>query len=122
MSMVGKPILLTSGGLFLPKLITESSQGMKIMLYIGITLITISIVWYLVHMEIYSQYLRKHRPEILDDSLRKRNPHKQGGKVTVIITTGQTPAWIMLFGLPPLPLFLIGTLLTVVALIVNAFR
>jgi hypothetical protein len=95
---------------------------MKIMLYIGIALIIISIVWYLVHMEIYNQYLKKHRPEILDGSLRKRTPHKQGSKVTVIVTTGQTPAWIMLFGLPPLPLFLIGILLTAVALIVNAFR
>ena len=95
---------------------------MKIMLYIGIALIIISIVWYLVHMEIYSQYLRKHRPEILDGSVKKQTPHEKGGKVNVIITTGRTPAWIMLFGLPPLPLFLIGALLTVVALIVNAFR
>jgi len=92
------------------------------MLYIGIALIVISIVWYLVHMEIYNRYLRKHRPEILDGSLTKRTPRKQAGKVPVIISIGQTPAWIMLFGLPPLPLFLIGILLTVVALIVNAFK
>jgi hypothetical protein len=90
-------------------------------MYIGLALIIISIVWYLVHMEIYNRYLRKYRPEILDGSLGKRIPHKQGGKVTVIITTGKTPAWITLFGLPPLPLFLIGILLTIVGLIVNAF-
>jgi hypothetical protein len=92
------------------------------MLYLGITLIIIGIVWYLAHMEIYSWYLRKNRPEIFDESLRKRTPHKQSGKVTIIVTNGQTPGWITLFGLPPLPLFLIGIFLTIVALIVNAFR
>lgn len=92
------------------------------MLYIGLALIVIGIVWYLVDMEIYNRYLRKHRPEVFDESPRKRTPHKKGREVTVIVTNGQTPAWIMFFGLPPLPLFLIGIVLTIVALIVNAFR
>jgi hypothetical protein len=92
------------------------------MLKIGLALIVISIIWYLVHMEIYNRHLRKYRPEIFDESLIKRNSHKQGSKVTLVVTNGQTPAWIMIFGLPPLPLFLIGIVVTIVALIINAFR
>ena len=92
------------------------------MLSIGIALIAISIVWYLVHAEIYNRYLRKNRPEIFDESIRQHHSSKQDSKVTVVVTNGQTPAWIMLFGLPPLPLFLVGIVLTILALIINALR
>lgn len=92
------------------------------MLYIGLLLISIGVIWYIVHAVIYNRFLRKHHPEIFDDGLRSRHSSKQSKKITVVVTSGQTPAWIMLFGIPPIPLFLLGIVITIVALIINAFQ
>ena len=92
------------------------------MLDIGLWLIGIGIIWYIAHAVIYNLSLRKHNPEIFDDSLPPRHPSKRSKKVAVVVTSGQTPAWIMLFGIPPIPLFLLGVVITIVTLIINAFQ
>jgi hypothetical protein len=92
------------------------------MLDIGLLLIGIGVIWYIAHAAIYNRFLRKHNPEIFDDSLRPRHSGKRSKKVTVVVTSGQTPAWIMLFGIPPIPIFLLGVVITIVTLIINAFQ
>ena len=81
----------------------------------------IGIIWYIVHTVIYNRALRKHNPEIFDESRRQRYTGKRNKKVPVVVTKGQTPAWIMSFGLPLIPLFLVGVVITFVALIVDVF-
>lgn len=92
------------------------------MLHIGLLLIGIGIVWYIVHTVIYNYFIRKHHPDIYDDDLRSRHTSKQSKKVTVVVTSGQTPVWIVLFGIPPIPLFLLGIVITIVGLIINIFQ
>jgi hypothetical protein len=92
------------------------------MLYIGLSLIGIGILWYIVHAVIYNRSLRKTHPEIFGDGLRPRHSGRRSKQVTVVVTSGRTPAWIMLFGLPPIPLFLLGIVITSVALIISMFH
>jgi len=91
------------------------------MLYIGLLLIGIGVVWYIIHAVIYNRFLGKHHPEIFDDGLQPRHSGKRSKKVAVVVVSRQTPAWIALFGIPPIPLFLLGIVITIVALIINAF-
>lgn len=92
------------------------------MLDVGLFLIGIGIIWYIFHTVIYNRFLGKHNPEIFDDNLHPRRSGKRNKKVTVVVTGKQTPAWIMILGIPPIPIFLIGILITIVTLIINAFQ
>jgi len=92
------------------------------MLRIGLFFISIGIIWYIIHTVIYNYFLRKHHADIYDDGLRSRHASKQSNKVTVIVTSGQTPVWIVLFGIPPIPLFLLGIVITILGLIINIFQ
>ena len=92
------------------------------MLYIGLFLIGIGIIWYIVHAVIYNRFLGKHHPEIFDDNLQPRRSGKRNKTLTVVVTDNQTPAWIMILGIPPIPIFLIGIVITIVTLIINAFQ
>jgi len=92
------------------------------MLYTGLSLIGIGVIWYIVHAIIYNYFLRKHNPGIFDNSLQPRHSGKRSKKATVVVTSGKTPAWVMLFGMPPIPLFLFGIVITIVALIIKLFK
>jgi len=92
------------------------------MLRIGFLLVGIGIVWYIVHAVIYNYFLRKHDPDFLNDSFQPPRSSKKNKKVTVVVSSGRTPAWIILFGMPSIPLFLLGIVITVVALIINIFQ
>ena len=92
------------------------------MLDIGLFLIGISIIWYIVHAVIYNRFLGKHHPEIFDDNLQPRRSGKRKKTLTVVVTDNQTPAWIMILGIPSIPIFLIGIVITIVTLIINAFQ
>jgi hypothetical protein len=92
------------------------------MLNIGFLLIGIGVIWYIVHAVIYNRFLGKHHPEIFDDNLQSQRSGKRNKKAIVVVTGRQTPAWIMLFGTPPIPIFFLGIVITVVTLIINAFQ
>jgi hypothetical protein len=92
------------------------------MFRIGILFTSIGIILYIVHAIIYNRFLRKNHPEIFDDSLRPRHSRKRSKKVSVVVVSGQTPAWVMLLGIPAIPLFLLGIVITIVALIINFFQ
>ncbi len=87
----------------------------------GLILIAISVVWYIVHMVIYNHYLQKNSPGIFDDVAQTGDGKKREKKVTVVMTSGTTPAWVMLLGMPPIPLFLIGIAITVIAFVIGLF-
>ncbi len=92
------------------------------MVYFGLALIVIGIVWYIVHTIIYNHYLAKNAPELLQPrSNKSRSKGKKQEPVTVIVTEGQTPGWLGLLGIPPIPIFLLGLLITIVSAIVGIF-
>lgn len=88
------------------------------MLNTGFWLIGIGIIWYIVSAVIYNHFFRKYNPDIYQASKHSKQASKHSKKVTVFVTSGQTPVWVVLFGIPPIPLLLIGIVITIVALII----
>jgi len=89
---------------------------------LGLIIIAVSVVWYIVHTVIYNYFLRKNNLGLFDDETKKHGGKKGQKEVTVVMTSGQTTAWVMLLGMPPIPLFLIGVLVTIIGAIVSLFR
>ncbi len=92
------------------------------MLYTGFFITGIGIIFYVVHAVMHNRFLRKHHPEIFDDSLRQQHYGKRSKKVTVVVMDRHTPVLIMIFGIPSIPLFLLGIVITIVALIIKVFQ
>ena len=89
---------------------------------IGLTIIVISIIWYVIHAAIYNHYLQKNNPGLFEKAERQHNSKRKRNEVQVVVTSGQTPAWVMLLGIPPIPLFFLGVLATIVGFIINLFK
>ncbi|MCP4542887.1 MAG: hypothetical protein GY832_37680 [Chloroflexi bacterium] len=89
---------------------------------LGLVLIAASIIWYIIHVVIYNHYLRKNNPGLFGNVPKKGSGKKRVKGIEIVNTSGQTPAWVMLLGLPPMPLFLLGVAITIVAFIVGLFR
>jgi len=89
---------------------------------IGLIIIIVSIVWYIIHMIIYNHYLRRQNPELFEEAEKQRINKQKSQKVQVVITSGQTPAWVMLLGIPPIPLFFLGVLITIIGFIIGLFE
>jgi len=89
---------------------------------LGIILIAVSIVWYIAHAMLYNYFLQKNNPELFDEKPQQRGSKKGKKEVTVVMTSGKTPAWVMLIGVPPMPLFVVGVVITVIAFIVGLFK
>jgi hypothetical protein len=89
---------------------------------IGLIIVVISIIWYVIHAAIYNHYLQKNNPGLFDEAERQRNSRQKRNDVQVVVTSGQTPAWVMILGLPPIPLFVLGVLITVIGFIINLFN
>ncbi len=87
----------------------------------GLILIAVGVVWYIVHAVIYNYYFQKNDPGLFDNTGQARDGKKGGKKVTVVVTSGTTPAWVMALGMPPVPLFLIGIVITVIAFVIGLF-
>lgn len=87
---------------------------------IGLILIVVSVVWYIVHAGIYNYYLQKNNPGLFDELEKPRK--KQPNEVQVVVTSGKTPAWVMLMAVPPIPLFISGIVVTIIGLIVGLFK
>ncbi len=89
-------------------------------MYIGIALIVTGIVWYVIHTIIYNHYLAKNAPELLEPKPAKSRSKSKRKKqrVTVVVTEGVTPTWVAIASVPPLPLFLLGLLITIVSIII----
>ena len=88
---------------------------------IGLIIIVISIIWYVIHAALYNHYLKKNDPGLFDKVEKQRNSRQKRKEVQVVATSGQTPAWVMILGLPPIPLFILGALITVIGFIINLF-
>jgi len=96
-------------------------------MYIGAGLIGLGIVWYVVYAIIYNRYLPKDLPEIVQQSQAKKpstNKNNKKGRipVTVVVTESTAPSWLALFGIPPVPLVLLGLIIFVVAAVINLFN
>jgi uncharacterized membrane protein len=88
---------------------------------IGLLVIAISVVWYIVHAVIYNYYLQKNNPGLFDEIPSKSSSQKRD-EVNFVVTSGKTPSWVALMGMPPIPLFLIGILITVIGFIISLFK
>ena len=89
---------------------------------IGLIIIVVSIIWYIVHAIIYNHFLQKNNPEIFNEAERQRVGKRKNKEVQVVMTSGETPAWVMLLGMPPIPLFLLGILITIIGFIISLFK
>lgn len=89
---------------------------------IGLIIIIVSIVWYIIHTIIYNHYLRKQNPGLFEEAEKQRISKQKSQEVQVVITSGQTPAWVMLLGMPPIPLFFLGVLITIIGFIIGLFK
>jgi len=89
---------------------------------IGPIIIVVSVIWYIVHTIIYNHYLRKQNPELFEEAERQRGGKRKSKEIQVVMTSGQTPAWVMLLGVPPIPLFFLGVLVTIIAFIISLFK
>ena len=88
---------------------------------IGLLVIAISVVWYIVHAGIYNYYLQKNNPGLFDEIPSKSSSQKRD-EVNFVVTSGKTPGWVALMGMPPIPLFLIGILITIFGFIISLFK
>jgi hypothetical protein len=88
----------------------------------GLIVIAVSVVWYIAHVVVYNYFLQKNNPGIFEEEPKKRGGIEGQKEVTVVMTSGQTPAWVMLLGIPPLPLFLFGVVVTIIGTIFSLFR
>ena len=92
------------------------------MLYIGLLAIGIGISLYIAHAIIYNYFLRKNSPEVFHDIPQSGRSKQRNKKATIVVVNSQTPGWVILLGLPSMPLLLLGILITVVALIMKIFQ
>ena len=84
----------------------------------GILLVAIGIACYIVHAILLNYFLRKNAPEVL-----ARNPGMPSQRQSrVSLVRGVTPRWVMLLGLPALPLGLLGIVLIPIACLVTVPR
>ncbi|MFC1714454.1 hypothetical protein ACFL6S_12365 [Candidatus Poribacteria bacterium] len=97
------------------------------MLYVGLAISGIGVVLYAVSAILLNYYLRKNRPDVLEqfdsksgDSRNKQKGNK-GRQVRVVVTDSATPGWVALLGFPAIPLFLIGIAVIILSLVINAF-
>ena len=97
------------------------------MFYIGLAISGIGVVLYVTSAILLNYYLRKNRPDILDQpnsksgDSRKKQKGKKNGKIIVVITENATPGWVALLGFPAIPVFLIGIAVIILSLVINAF-
>jgi hypothetical protein len=89
---------------------------------IGIIIIIVSMIWYLAHAIIYNYFLQKYNPEIFDKEPERKRDKGKNHDVQIIIKTEETPAWVMLLGMPPIPLFVLGVLIVIISFIVSLFN
>jgi hypothetical protein len=84
----------------------------------GILLVAIGIACYIIHAVLLNHYLRKHAPEVLarDPGVPSQRQHR------VFLVRGATPLWVMLLGLPAIPLFLLGIAFIAISCLVTVLR
>jgi hypothetical protein len=86
---------------------------------VGLIIIVVSVIWYFVHIELNYRYTRKNNPDSIETKNKQRGHRPEGVEVEVVMR--EIPAWLMLLGLPPIPLFFIGLIITVIGFLVNLF-
>lgn len=95
------------------------------MLYVGLAISGIGLILYITHTVLYNHYLRKNRPDILEQFRSKPgNSHtRQKGnrdrEVRVVVTESGTPGWVILLGLPAMPIFFVGIAVIILSLIIK---
>jgi len=96
------------------------------MLYVGLAISGIGLVLYITHTILYNHYLRKNRPDVLEQLDSKRGGSRMGQKgnkereVRIVITESGTPGWVILLGFPAMPIFLVGIVVTILSLVIKA--
>ncbi len=85
----------------------------------GIFLTAIGIACYIMHAILLNYYLRKNAPEILERDTHA--PSQRQGRVHLVGDT-EVPRWVILLGLPAIPLFLTGIVLLAVLFIIKVLR
>jgi hypothetical protein len=84
----------------------------------GLFLAVLGVACYIVHAMLLNYFLRKNAPEVL-----ARDPGMPSQRQPrVFLGRGATPRWVMLRGLPALPLLLLGIVLIVITCLVTVRR
>jgi hypothetical protein len=84
----------------------------------GIFLAVLGIACYVVHAILLNDFLRKNAHDVLEGVPRAPSQRQR----RVFLVRGATPRWVMLLGLPALPLLLLGIVLIAVSCLVNVLR
>ncbi len=83
------------------------------MFYVGLAISGFGLVLYVVSAILLNYYLRRNRPDVLEqlDSKsggRKKQKRNKDREVRVVVTENATPGWVALLGFPAIPMFLVG--------------
>ena len=96
------------------------------MLYIGMVISGIGLILYITHTVLYNHYLRKNRPDILEQfgskpgNSRTKQKGNREREVRVVVTESGTPGWVVLLGFPAIPIFFAGIAITILSLVIKA--
>lgn len=97
------------------------------MIYIGLAISGIGVVLYVASAVLLNYYLRKNRPDMLEQfysgsgASRKKQKGNKGKEVRIVVTENATPGWVALLGFPAIPLFIMGIAVIILSLVINAF-
>ena len=95
------------------------------MLYVGLAISGIGLILYITHTVLYNHYLRKNRPDILEQfgskpgNSRMRQKGNKEREVKIVITESGTPGWVILLGFPAMPIFFVGVVVIILSLVIK---
>ncbi len=96
------------------------------MLYVGLVITGLGVILYIASTVLLN-YCLKNRPDVLEqfdsksgDSRKKQNGNKDK-EVRIVLTENATPGWVVLLGIPAIPVFLVGITVVILSLIIKAF-
>ena len=96
-----------------------------LLFYIGLVISGTGVILYITHTILYNYYLRKNRPDLLEQLDSEPGNSSTGQKenkepeVKIVITESGAPGWVMLLVLPAMPIFLVGIGVIVLSLVIK---
>ena len=90
------------------------------MLKVGLIISGIGVVLYIVSAILMNYYLRKNRPDILNQGDSKRSNPRKKREARIIVTQNATPCGVSFLGFLAMPAFLIGIGIIILSLIIKA--
>jgi hypothetical protein len=89
------------------------------MLYIGLVISGVGVILYIVSAVLINYYLRKNRPDILNQADSKSANSRKGRKAKIIITQNANPGWVSFLSFLSMPMVIIGIGVIILSLIIK---